>query len=174
MSHPPQGPQGPQDWQGPPDWQGPQDWQRVPDWPGPTDGQDQPGPAYGGWSGQPYDMGAGAYAVPQTSARATTSLVIGIASIVVCFLGPLLGIPAIVLGVAARREIGRSGGRTTGDGLALGGIISGVLGSLIGIAVWAGVVALFAFGASFDEVTVQEALSCNEAAQDADPTNDCT
>ena len=174
MSHPPQGPQDwerQQDWQSQQGQQGQQDWQGQQGW-GPKDGPDQPAPAYTGWSGQPYDTGS--YGVAQTSGRATTSLVLGIASVVVCCLGPLLGIPAIVLGVAARREIGRSEGRTSGDGLALGGIISGVLGSLVGIAVWAGVVALFAFGASLDEVTVQDAVSCDEAAQDADPTNDCT
>ena len=163
MSHPPQGPQ---------DWQDDQDWRNTQDWQAPKGAQDQPGAAYGAWPGQPY--GAGAHGVPQTSGRATTSLVLGIASVVVCCLGPLLGIPAIVLGVAARREVQRSEGRMSGDGLALGGIISGVLGSLAGLAVWAAVVALFAFGTSLDEVTVQEAVSCDEAAQDADPSNDCT
>jgi hypothetical protein len=102
-----------------------------------------------------------------TSSGAVTALVLGIASIVVCCLGPLLGVPAIIVGVRARKEIGSSEGRTGGDGLALGGIIAGALGSLIGIAAWVAVVGLFAFGASIDSSS-----SCDVTGPGSDPV-DC-
>ena len=144
MSHPPQ---GPQDWQGQP-------------------------PTYGGYPAQSYGGGSGAYApAAQTSGKATTSLVLGIASIVVCCLGFVLGIPAIVVGLKARKEIRHSQGRTGGDGLALGGIITGAIGSLLGLAVVALLVATFAFGNSLNDVIER---TCDELAQDNDPTNDCT
>lgn len=66
--------------------------------------------------------------VPQTSGKATSALVLGILSLVLC--GLFAGIPAIVLGVVARSEIRASAGRLDGDGLALAGIVTGVLGTL--------------------------------------------
>ena len=141
MSYPPQGPQ---------DWQG------------------QPDPAYGGYPAQPF---GDPYGAPQTSGKATTSLVLGIASIVLCCLGFVLGIPAIIVGVRARKDIRLSQGRLGGDGLALGGIVTGVIGILLGLAVVGLLVATFAVGGSVSEV-VQE--TCDQLAQDNDPTNDCT
>jgi hypothetical protein len=151
MSHPPQ---GPQDWQGSPEW------------------QQQSGPAYGSYPAQPYGSGPDPYgAPPATSGKATTSLVLGVASMVLCFIGFLLGIPAIIVGMRARKEIRLSQGRTGGDGLALGGIITGIIGSLLGVIVVAGFIGLIALGSSLDDVVDE---TCERAAQDADPGNDCT
>ncbi len=58
------------------------------------------------------------------------SLILGILSIV-CF-GFLAGIPAIILGALALNKIGKSGGRLTGHGLAIGGLVTGIVGSLLG------------------------------------------
>ena len=153
MSYPPPPPQGSSDW------------------------QQQPAPAYGGgYSTPPYGGGSsllgggapGPYgALPPTSGKATTSLVLGIASMVLCFIGFLLGIPAIIVGLRARKEIRESQGRTTGDGLALGGIITGVIGTLAGIAVVAAVIGLFAVGTSVVE------QACDQAARDSNASNDC-
>ncbi len=44
--------------------------------------------------------------------------------------GLFTGIPAVVVGLKARREIADSSGRLGGDGLALGGIVTGILGTL--------------------------------------------
>ena len=81
-----------------------------------------------------YYVGVG---VPQVANRlATTSLVIGIVSVVVslacCSLLSVFGIAAIVCGVVARRQIAASLGYQTGAGLALAGIITGAIAVLIG------------------------------------------
>lgn len=59
-----------------------------------------------------------------TSGVAIASLICGILS----FLAPLLlSIPAVICGHAARGAISKSGGRLTGAGMALGGLITGYL-----------------------------------------------
>ena len=157
--------------------QGPQDWQGQS---GPAYGSSQPSyegsqPAYGsgGYPGQPYGSGPDPYGPPpRTSGKATTSLVLGVASMVLFCIGFVLGIPAIVVGMRARKEIRLAQGRVGGDGLALGGIITGALGSLLGLGALALVIALYAFGSSV-ESTFQE-QACEAAAQDDNPRNDCT
>lgn len=155
MSYPP--PPGPQGWKGEPD---------------PAYGQQgQQGPQpYGGYQQPVYGMGQDPYGPPpKTSGKATTSLVLGIVSMV-CF-GFLTGIPAIVVGIRARKEIRQSQGRTSGDGLALGGIITGIIGTLLGLVVVALVIGLFAVSSSVNDVVDR---TCDQLAQDNDPSNDCT
>jgi hypothetical protein len=53
--------------------------------------------------------------------------VLGILSIF-CF-GFLAGIPAVILGHMSRRDIQRSMGRLSGDGVAMGGLITGYIGT---------------------------------------------
>lgn len=60
--------------------------------------------------------------MPQTSSKATTSLVLGILGLALC---GLLGIAAIIIGRQAQEEIARSGGALSGEGLAKAGIILG-------------------------------------------------
>jgi competence protein ComGC len=62
---------------------------------------------------------------PRTSTAAIWSLVLGILS-VVCF-SILAGIPAVICGHIAHGKIKHSGGQLTGEGLALGGLITGYL-----------------------------------------------
>jgi hypothetical protein len=81
--------------------------------------------------GSPYG-----YQAPTTSSGAITSLVLGIVSLVLC--GLFTGIPAMIVGSKARKDIAASGGRQTGDGLAIGGVILGAIGtalSVIGIVI---------------------------------------
>jgi hypothetical protein len=59
------------------------------------------------------------------------SLALGALSLT-CF-GVFSGIPAIVLGSIARREIDRSGGRLTGSALAAGGVVAGLFGTGISL-----------------------------------------
>jgi amino acid transporter len=121
----------------------------------------------------PYYHGQKPSPATPVSGKATTSLVLGLVSLFLC--GLLTGIPAIWLGIAARREIRAAnegptgnpgyvgytvyGGQQqplTGQSLALGGIIGGIIGtlwSLVGIGV---VVALAVFG-------VQTANDYNDA-----------
>jgi pimeloyl-ACP methyl ester carboxylesterase len=68
---------------------------------------------------------------PKTNGKATWSLVLGIVS-VACFCGGFLaGIPAIVLGFAGKRDVALSGGAESGRGIAIGGIVTGIIGTVI-------------------------------------------
>ncbi|HEY2369298.1 MAG TPA: DUF4190 domain-containing protein [Polyangiaceae bacterium] len=80
---------------------------------------------------------------PQNDGKAIASLVLGILSLVGC-VGMLAGIPAIILGFMSRRDIARSGGTMGGDGLALGGIITGILSTLLSVGLIIFYVAIFA------------------------------
>jgi Domain of unknown function (DUF4190) len=86
---------------------------------------------------------------PPTSGKATTSLVLGVVSLFFC--GFFTGIPAIIVGISARREIRASNGALSGDGLALGGIITGILGTLWTLVAAGILVALLVFGANVVE-----------------------
>jgi hypothetical protein len=101
-----------------------------------------------------------------TSGKATLSLVLGIVSLFLC--GLLTGIPAIWIGISARREIRQAneavggpdgytgeGGYTPtmgkpqamgGESLALGGIITGILGTLWSVIAGGLLIALVVFG----------------------------
>jgi hypothetical protein len=73
----------------------------------------------------------GAYRPPQrTEAKAIASLLLGLSSIM-C-LGAITGLPAVVLGSLARKDIDRSSGTLTGHGIAAGGIVSGLFGTGLG------------------------------------------
>ncbi|MCB1002761.1 MAG: DUF4190 domain-containing protein, partial [Acidimicrobiales bacterium] len=57
------------------------------------------------------------------------------------------GIPAIIIGSKARKEIRESGGAQGGDGMALGGVILGWVStvlSIIGVGIW--IIAVVAIG----------------------------
>jgi ABC-type Na+ efflux pump permease subunit len=64
----------------------------------------------------------------QRSGKATASLVLGLLSF---GLWLIAGIPALILGVLALRDIERSRGRLTGQGRALTGVIAGGVSSLM-------------------------------------------
>ena len=83
---------------------------------------------------------------PPTSGKATTSLILGIVSIVAC--GLLLGIPAMIVGRQAKREIRESGGRLGGEGLATAGFVTGLIGTIWSVLALILVIGLFAFGAT--------------------------
>lgn len=68
-----------------------------------------------------------------TDAKAVTAMVLGIVCLVgtPCWMGLPLGVPAIVLGALAHRDIRQSGGMIGGGGMATTGIVLGSLGSLL-------------------------------------------
>jgi Domain of unknown function (DUF4190) len=76
--------------------------------------------------------GAG-YAAPRTDGLAIGSLITGILSLI-CFwpfcLGILLGPAAAIMGFISRQRVSASGGAVGGGGLALAGMILGVVGFL--------------------------------------------
>ena len=78
---------------------------------------------------------AGYASVPATNGKATASMITGVSTLVLswcCGLG-LLGVVAVFLGIRARTEIRLSGGAESGEGLAVAGIVTGVLAALIGL-----------------------------------------
>lgn len=121
---PPAGPYGPP--VGPPGPYAPYPQQGVPY---PQQGVPYPGPGDSGGPGW-YPSG------PVTNQKAQWALAVGLVSVVgACCSGilGLVGIVAVVLGVQARREIAASGGRESGGGLAVTGIVTGILGVLIAL-----------------------------------------
>jgi type IV pilus assembly protein PilA len=77
------------------------------------------------------------YQPPRTDGGAIASLVLGIASFVLC-LSLFTGIPAIILGHISRSKIKKSMGSLQGDGLALTGLILGYI-SLVSIPIIAAI-----------------------------------
>jgi hypothetical protein len=85
-------------------------------------------PVQGAYSPNPY---ATPFAnVASTNGLAVASLVVSIAGIVTCGLGFVLG---IIFGFVARSQIKNAAGRQKGEGLALAGIIIGVVMLALGI-----------------------------------------
>jgi putative exporter of polyketide antibiotics len=76
-----------------------------------------PPPPYG--SG---DYGSG-YAPRRTNQKALWSMILGILGLVFC--GLFAGIPALILGNSAKKEIAASGGAETGEGMAKAGVVLG-------------------------------------------------
>ena len=110
---------------------------------------------------------AAQYAAP-THGPATTSLVLGILSLVVA--GFVTGIPAMVIGSRARREIDASDGRLAGRGNATAGFVTGLIGT-----VWSGfvlllVIGVFVFGAALSD-SFQD--TCSTVGGDGSSTTDC-
>ena len=85
---------------------------------------------------------------PQRCGQATGALVCGIISMVLSafcvFPGIILGPVAIGLACSARSKISRSRGSLTGDGMAIAGLILGILGTLAGILYTATMIAMIA------------------------------
>jgi hypothetical protein len=65
--------------------------------------------------------------------KAVLSLVLGLMSMGCA--GPVLGLPAIILGSIARRDVDRAGGALTGRAIAAGGIVSGLFGTGFGVVI---------------------------------------
>jgi hypothetical protein len=92
--------------------------------------------------------------------KAAASLALGVLSVAgtICGVGLSLGLPAIVLGALAHRDIRRSGGAATGGGLATAGILLGSIGSLLFV-VWLGVVAYAVMGTGSPGASLSPRLS---------------
>lgn len=69
------------------------------------------------------------YQPARTDGGAIASMVLGIASFVLC-LSFFSGIPAVIVGHISRSKIKKSGGRLKGDGMALAGLILGYISFL--------------------------------------------
>jgi hypothetical protein len=74
----------------------------------------------------------------QSNGMATASLILGIISIVLGFfgwLGIVCGILAIIFGVVAKSKIKANPAMAHSNGAATGGLITGIIGLIIGIAI---------------------------------------
>ncbi len=67
----------------------------------------------------------------KTNTLALWSMILGIVNFV--FLGPLLGIPSIILGVMSLRQIREQAPAETGRGMAIAGIVCSAIGIVITI-----------------------------------------
>jgi hypothetical protein len=62
-------------------------------------------------------------------------MIVGIVSIVFCYLGVLIGPVAIILAVQGKKDIKRSNGAQTGEGMATAGLITGIVGTVLWLAI---------------------------------------
>lgn len=86
----------------------------------------------GRYPGQQLQQSAGYYRSPYgapmiQSGMSTASLILGILSFMIVFLGPV----AIGLGVGGLKQVRREPARYTGSGVAIGGIVTGTLSTLM-------------------------------------------
>jgi hypothetical protein len=95
--------------------------QQASQWAGQSVGQ-----PVGQWSGQQTGQWA---APPPTAGNAVAALVCGILSLVMC--GFFTGIPAMILGRRAKREVEASAGQLGGEGIATAGFVTGLIGTLL-------------------------------------------
>ncbi len=58
-------------------------------------------------------------------------MIVGIVSILFCYVGLLIGPVAIVLAVQGKKDIKRSNGSQTGEGMATAGLITGIVGTVV-------------------------------------------
>jgi hypothetical protein len=87
--------------------------------------------------------------IPPNDAKAITALVLGILCLVgtFCWMGVPLGVPAIILGALALRDIRRSDGMLGGGGMAIAGIVMGSIGALVFVC-WVGFLGVAFYSAS--------------------------
>ncbi len=108
--------------------------------------------------------------VPRTEGKAVVAFVLGLLS--VACVGAVTGLPAIILGAMARRDIDRSSGLLEGRTLAAGGIVSGLFGTGLGIVLllW-GMGAMFTPGAESTANVASPAVdsASNAPEEDAPP-----
>jgi len=89
------------------------------------------------------------YASRRTDGLAIASLITGILSIVCCVLGVVLGPAAAVMGFIARGRITASNWTIGGGGLAIGGLVLGVIGFIAAV----GWILVFAFSSNGSSTT---------------------
>ena len=100
-------------------WYSPATYQPEPTYPPPVSTYSPPPPGYS------------PAVPPRINGLAVTSLVLGILAFVTC---AVTGIPGLITGVIARRQISESQGSEQGSGLAIGGIITSVIAlALVGL-----------------------------------------
>lgn len=161
----------PQDPFGPPRDEGRDGEQPPPEQPhGAQPGQPygaQPGQPYGAPPGQPYGTPWGQTG-PKRNGLGTAALVLGLLALILFWTivgGIVLGLLAIGLGIAGRRRATR--GEADNGGVAVAGVVLGVLSLLASAAVVAAGVSLF------NSDSGQDLLDCLEQASDQAALEQC-
>lgn len=85
--------------------------------------------------------------LPATNGHAIAALVLGVVSLTGCSF--VTGIPAMVLGRMAKREIAESQGRSSGEEMATIGFVLGLVATVIGVLALVGVLLVVTFGVAF-------------------------
>ena len=114
--------------------QGPPAYGQAPQGP-PAYGQ----PAYGQAPQGPPAYGQPAYGYgyppqPRNNGKAMWAMIVGIVSILFCYLGVFIGPVAIVLAVLGKKDIKKSNGAETGEGMATAGLVTGIIGTVLWLA----------------------------------------
>jgi len=121
--------------------------------PPPAEGSPPPPPPPNPWQAPPPAYGQpGAPVGSATNQKATWALILGILGPLCC--GVFTAIPALILGIMARKEVNASGGRQTGGGMAIAGIILGIVGivvSVLFVVFWGYVITTPEFQEGFQE-----------------------
>ena len=105
--------------------------------PPPPGGGYTPGGSYIPPAPMGYMPGAMAYAGPRKDGLAIASMICGIVG-VACFficLGVILGPAAAIMGFVSRQRIASSGGMLGGGGMAMAGLILGIVGFVVSV-IW--------------------------------------
>jgi hypothetical protein len=105
---------------------------RSGDPPPPGHGSPAPPPPPDPWQSAPADGQPRVPVGSPTNQKATWALILGILSPFCC--GIFTAIPALILGIIARKEIDASGGSQTGRGMAIAGIVLGIVGIIVSVA----------------------------------------
>lgn len=111
------------------------------------------------------NTGAPAGGAQQNNGMATAALVLGIISIVLCWIwvvGIIAGILAIILAIVAKNKI-KANPNMGGKGAATGGLVTGIIGTLISLVIV--ILAAMFFGSVAD--AAGGALENNQEFQDA-------
>ncbi|HZW08981.1 MAG TPA: DUF4190 domain-containing protein [Phycisphaerales bacterium] len=108
------------------------------------------------------------------SALAVSSIITGVVSIVGCCV-PALGALPVLLGIAGLVVVQRSRGALSGRGLAIGGIVLGLLSLIVSTGIWIGISAggnklgpVYTQAFSADPAVVRSVLDSDAAAQVSD------
>lgn len=105
---------------------------------------------------------AGGPAVVRTSGKAIAALIVGICSLCIPYIGIVSSIVAIVLGILGMKEVDRSNGMVKGKGMAITGLVLGIVVLIIYILVFIFFGALL-FAAAGDWDQIQECAEDPEA-----------
>ncbi|GIO54839.1 hypothetical protein J21TS7_31570 [Paenibacillus cineris] len=95
---------------------------------------------------------------PKTNGKAIASMVLGILSVMILYIGFILGILAIIFAALSFKELKR--GYEQGKGMAIAGLVCGIIGVLLwGLILLFVVLAVAFFGSDIDSSTLYDVMS---------------